>query len=143
MLFCANNAGSKSIIWWFIIILYEKLKNYSIQSLKECLLFVFCMFCFLLLSNNTLHVMFYTYICYWNTCRKTISCVSDFKSYLLTLYLIISFLFIDFSFSLGARDGFIQPIFAKGLTPSVCKSDKMHKKDSRQLWRHWRNNSWN
>ena len=24
-------------------------------------------FVFLLLSNNTLHVMFYTYICYWNT----------------------------------------------------------------------------
>ena len=47
--------------------LYEKLKNCSIQSFKECLFFVFCLFCFLLLSNNTLHVMFYTYICYWNT----------------------------------------------------------------------------
>ena len=27
--------------------------------------------------------------------------------------------------SLRARDGFIQPIFTKGLTASVCKSDKM------------------
>ena len=43
-----------------------KLKNYSVQSFKECLFFVFC-FCFLLLSNNILHVMFYSYICYWNT----------------------------------------------------------------------------
>ena len=51
----------------YIIFLYEKLKKYSIQSFKECLCFVFCLFCFLLLSNNTLHVMFYTYICYWNT----------------------------------------------------------------------------
>ena len=65
--FCTNNAASKSIILSCIIFLYEKLKNYSIQSFKECLFFVFCLFCFLLLSNNTLHVMFYTYICYWNT----------------------------------------------------------------------------
>ena len=49
-----------------IIFLYEKLKNYWIQSSKECLPFVFCLFCFLLLSYNTLHKMFYTYICYWN-----------------------------------------------------------------------------
>ena len=49
-----------------IIFLYEKLKNYWIQSSKECLSFVFCLFCFLLLSYNTLHKMFYTYICYWN-----------------------------------------------------------------------------
>ena len=27
--------------------------------------------------------------------------------------------------SLRARDGFIQPIFRKGLAASVCKSDKM------------------
>ena len=46
--------------------MYEKLKNYWIQSSKECLSFVFCLFCFLLLSYNTLHKMFYTYICYWN-----------------------------------------------------------------------------
>ena len=43
------------------------MKNYSIQYFKECLFFIFCLFCFLLLSINTLHVMFYTYICYWNT----------------------------------------------------------------------------
>ena len=49
-----------------IIFLYEKLKNYWIQSSKECLSFIFCLFCFLLLSYNTLHKMFYTYICYWN-----------------------------------------------------------------------------
>ena len=47
--------------------MYEKLKNYSIKSFKECLFFVFCLFCFLLLSNNTLHVIFYTYIRYGNT----------------------------------------------------------------------------
>ena len=47
--------------------LYEKLKNYSIQSFEEYLFVAFGLFCFLLLSNNTLHVMFYTYICYWST----------------------------------------------------------------------------
>ena len=67
MFFCTNDAESKNIILSCIIFLYEKLKNYSIQSFKECLFFIFCLFCFLLLSNNTLHVMFYTYICYWNT----------------------------------------------------------------------------
>ena len=30
----------------YIILLYEKLKNYSIQSFKECLFFVFCLFRF-------------------------------------------------------------------------------------------------
>ena len=62
-----NNAASNSVILPCIIFLYEKMKNYSTQFFKECLFFVFCLFCFLLLSNNTLHVMFYTYICYWNT----------------------------------------------------------------------------
>ena len=38
-----------------------------LQSFKECLFFVLCLFCFLFLSNNTIHVIFYTYICYWNT----------------------------------------------------------------------------
>ena len=51
--------------------MYENLKNYSIKSLKECLFFVFCLCWFLSLSNNTLHVMFYTYICYWNTFKYT------------------------------------------------------------------------
>ena len=58
MLFRTNNAVSRSIILSCIIFLYEKLKNYSIQSIKECLFFVFCMFCLLLLSNNTLYLMF-------------------------------------------------------------------------------------
>ena len=45
-----------------------KIEIFSIQSFKECLFFVFCLFCcFLLLSNNTLHLMFYCYICYWST----------------------------------------------------------------------------
>ena len=66
----------------------EKLLN---TTFKECLFFVFCLFCFLLLSNNILHVMFYTYICYWNTFQHKhnnliISCAIDFKRYLLTLY---------------------------------------------------------
>ena len=65
MFFCTNNAGSKSIILSCIIFLYEKMKNYSTQSFKE-FFFVFCLFCILLWSNNTLCVMFYTYICYWN-----------------------------------------------------------------------------
>ena len=51
---------------FILIFLYEKLKNCSMQSFKECLFFVFCLFC-LLLSNNTLYVVFYTYICCWNT----------------------------------------------------------------------------
>ena len=67
MFLCSNNAASKSIKLPCIIFLYEKLKNYSIQSFKECLFFISCLFCFLLLSNNALHVIFYAYICYWNT----------------------------------------------------------------------------
>ena len=66
MFICTNIAASKSIILSCIIFLYEKLKNCSMQSFKECLFFVFCLFGFLLLSNNTLHIMFYTYICYCN-----------------------------------------------------------------------------
>ena len=42
------------------------MKNYSTQPFKECLFFIFCLFYFFL-SNNTLHIMLYTYICYWNT----------------------------------------------------------------------------
>ena len=42
----------------------EKLLN---TIFKECLFFVFCLICFLLLSGNTLHITFCTYICYWNT----------------------------------------------------------------------------
>ena len=87
-----------------IIFLYEQFKNYSRQSFTESLFFIFCLFSFLLLSNNTLHVMFYIYICYlylylllkrisiqkpYFSCRKTISCATDFKRYLFTLYHII------------------------------------------------------
>ena len=62
--FCTNNSSSKSII----LPCHEKLKNYGIlQSFKECLFFVLCLFCFLLLSNKPLHVIIYTYIGYWNT----------------------------------------------------------------------------
>ena len=63
--FYINNATSKSIIL-SCIFLYESLKNYIIQSFKECLFSAFCLFRFLLLSNNTLLFMFYTYICHWN-----------------------------------------------------------------------------
>ena len=58
MLFRTDNAVSRSIILSCIIFLYEKVKNYSIQSIKACLFLVFCMFCLLLLSNNILYVMF-------------------------------------------------------------------------------------
>ena len=67
MLFCTKNAASKSITSSFVIFLYEKLKNYSMQFFKESLFFVFGLFCFLLLSDNILHLMFYTFICCWNT----------------------------------------------------------------------------
>ena len=43
--------------------MYEKLKNYWIQAFKEWFLFFLFSACLL---SNTLHVMFYTYICYWN-----------------------------------------------------------------------------
>ena len=87
------------------------MKNYSIQSSKECLFFVFCLFCFLLLSNNTLHLMFYTYICYSNifqykyiiqiNCSKTILCACDFQMSLFILYHIISlFIFVCLDFVL-------------------------------------------
>ena len=52
--FGTNDAASKSIILSYI--------NIFVWKIEKLL-----MFCFLLLSNNTLHVMFYTYICYWNT----------------------------------------------------------------------------
>ena len=93
--------------------LCERLKKCSTQSFKECLFFVFCFLGFFLLSVNTLHLICYTYICYWNTfsikihytnyflCRKTISCTNDFERYLFTLYHIISLfdLFHELSFS--------------------------------------------
>ena len=50
--FCTINAASKSIILSCAIFLYENLKNYSIQSFKECLFFAFCLSYFSLLSNN-------------------------------------------------------------------------------------------
>ena len=56
----------KKIVLSCVIFSYEKLKNYSIKFFNESLFFLFCLFWFLSLSNNTLHVMFYTYICYWN-----------------------------------------------------------------------------
>ena len=90
MFFCANNAASKSIILSCIIFLYEKLKNFSIQSFKECLFFIFCLFCFLLLSNNTLHVILWTYVRYWNTFQYKYVSASDFQRYFFTLYHIIS-----------------------------------------------------
>ena len=64
MFFGTNNAASKIIVLSCIIFLCEKLKNYSTQSLKEYLFLAFNLFCFLL-SNNTHHVMFFTYTCYW------------------------------------------------------------------------------
>ena len=68
MFFCTYNAASKGIILSCIIFAYEKLKKYLTHSFKECLFFVFCLFFFFsLLSNNTLHVISYTHICYWNT----------------------------------------------------------------------------
>ena len=42
----------------------EKLLNTIFQRM---LVLRFLLVLFLLLFNNTLHVMFYTYICYWNT----------------------------------------------------------------------------
>ena len=47
-----------------------KTTQYSLSKIFFVCLFcfvVFCWFCFLLLSNNTIHVMFSTSICYWNT----------------------------------------------------------------------------
>ena len=66
-LLLSDDAASESIILSCLMSLYEKMKNYSLQSFKECLFFVFCLFCLVLLYNMTLHVMFYTHICYWNT----------------------------------------------------------------------------
>ena len=80
------------------------MKNFSIHSFKKCLFFVFCLFWFLLLSNNTVHVIFYTYICYWNTFQYkhnnlTISCAIDFKRYhiiFIILFLCLFLLCLDF-----------------------------------------------
>ena len=114
MFFCTNTAASKSIILSCIIILYEKLKNYSIQSFKECLYFVFCLFGFSLLLSSTLHLMCFTYICYWNlvsikvhytnysSCRKTISCASDFERYSFTVYHIFLYLLYFMKLSLSS-----------------------------------------
>ena len=47
------------------------MKNWKILDPIFQRMFAFCflLVLFLLYSNNTLHVMFYTYICYWNTFR--------------------------------------------------------------------------
>ena len=66
----------------------EKLLNTAFQTML--------VFYFLLLSNNTLCVMFYTYTCYWDIFQYKYnilitSCTSGFKSYLFTVCHIISF----------------------------------------------------
>ena len=44
-------------------------------------------------------------------------------------------------YSLGARDGFIQPIFLKVRPLQFGNQTKCIKKNSCQLWRHWGNSS--
>ena len=108
MFICTNIAASKSVILSCIILFYEKLKNWSMQSFKECLFFVFCLFCFLLLSNNTLHVMCYTYICYWNifqykyVIQITFHVVKQFHARVTSkdIYLLFIILFFYFRFIL-------------------------------------------
>ena len=52
-----------SRVWYFCM----KNWNTAPYNLANYVFFsVFCLFCFLL-SKNTLRVMFYTYVCYWNT----------------------------------------------------------------------------
>ena len=50
-----------------IIFLYENFKKYLISPFKGCLFLVFCLFYFLFVSYNSLHVVLHTYICNWNT----------------------------------------------------------------------------
>ena len=45
---------------------YNLSKNISF-SFSACFSFCCCCCLLFLISNNTLHVMFYTYICHWNT----------------------------------------------------------------------------
>ena len=53
----------------FNIFVWKIEKTIQYHLSKNVLFFVFCLFCLLLLSCNTLHIMLYTYICYWNTLR--------------------------------------------------------------------------
>ena len=54
MFICTNNAASKSIILSSTIFSYEKSKNYSIQSFKECLFFISSLFnfCYYLITPS-------------------------------------------------------------------------------------------
>ena len=54
--------------YYFVIynIFVWKIEKVTNTIFQRMLVFFFCLFCFLLLSNNTLHVMFHTYLCYWN-----------------------------------------------------------------------------
>ena len=66
MFFCANNAASKLLFCH----LYFCMKNWKTTqyNLSKNVSFSFSVFfVFLLLSYNSLHVMPYIYICYWNT----------------------------------------------------------------------------
>ena len=80
------------------------MKNYSIQSFKECLFFIFCLFCFLLLSNNTFHLVFCTNICNWNKFQYKHIVVKQFYAQVsskdICLFFIILFLCL-FSFCLN------------------------------------------
>ena len=83
---------------WYFCVKNWKTSRYNISknvcsSLSACFLFLLL----LLLSNNTHHVLFYNYICYWNpfqyiihytnlfSCCKAILCASDFKRFVYSL----------------------------------------------------------
>ena len=98
MIFCTNNAASKSIILSCIIFLYENLKNCYIQSFKRCFFFVFCLFYFFL-SNNTIHVMFYTF--YWDAFQHkymqiTFHVVKQYHARVTSKYFCLFFIIIIF-----------------------------------------------
>ena len=60
----------------------------------------------------------------WASHMFSISCQCPLGCFTLLSHYYLIVLHFTFYNSLGARDGFTQPIFAKGLTASICKSDK-------------------
>ena len=69
---CTNNAASKSIILPCTIFLYEKWKTTQHSLSKKCWFSIFCLF--LLLSNNTLHVIFYMWEWFQKIFVYSLSC---------------------------------------------------------------------
>ena len=98
-----------------------------VENSRTILLVIYRVSSLILFVQLTYHIYIYTYYILY-----IYSIVYYIYIYTICiLYICVYILYIynnnwTFIYSLGAPDGFTQPIFTKGLTDSVCKSDKMH-----------------